>query len=258
MSDDVATVTERASTVRADNPGLMTLDGTNTWILREPGAARSVVVDPGPADATHLDRVLGAAGESAWCCSRTATSTTPSRCRWSPTAPARRHGPPTRSSAVDAVPARRRRDHRRRRPAPGRAGHARPHGRLHLLPAARRAVAAHRRHRARPRHDGHRPPRRRARPVPRLPRASCASWSRRAWSSASCPVMARSSTRRPRCSTSTSSTARNASTRCAPPWTPAPRRPLEVVERVYTDVDQSLWPAAELSVTGPARLPADG
>ena len=33
-------VTDRASTVRADNPGLMTLDGTNTWILREPGATR--------------------------------------------------------------------------------------------------------------------------------------------------------------------------------------------------------------------------
>ncbi len=28
----------------------MTLDGTNTWVLREPGATRSVVVDPGPVD----------------------------------------------------------------------------------------------------------------------------------------------------------------------------------------------------------------
>lgn len=56
-------VTGRASTVRADNPGLMTLEGTNTWILREPGARRSVVVDPGPIDDDHLDRVLEAAGE---------------------------------------------------------------------------------------------------------------------------------------------------------------------------------------------------
>jgi glyoxylase-like metal-dependent hydrolase (beta-lactamase superfamily II) len=63
VSDDVTTVTERASRVRADNPGLMTLDGTNTWILREPGASRSVVVDPGPPDDTHLDSVLGAAGD---------------------------------------------------------------------------------------------------------------------------------------------------------------------------------------------------
>src|SRR5690606_17697748 len=53
----------RASFVLADNPNLMTLEGTNTWILREPGGTRSVVVDPGPPDATHLDTVLGAAGE---------------------------------------------------------------------------------------------------------------------------------------------------------------------------------------------------
>lgn len=59
----VVTVSERASYVLADNPGLMTLDGTNTWILREPGAARSVVVDPGPADETHLQAVVDAAGE---------------------------------------------------------------------------------------------------------------------------------------------------------------------------------------------------
>ncbi|AXT86939.1 MBL fold metallo-hydrolase [Aeromicrobium sp. A1-2] len=46
----------------AANPGVMTLDGTNTWILREPGAERSVVVDPGPADEAHLQAVLAAAG----------------------------------------------------------------------------------------------------------------------------------------------------------------------------------------------------
>lgn len=56
-------VSERASVVRADNPGIMTLDGTNTWILREPGARRSVVVDPGPADDEHLEAVREAAGE---------------------------------------------------------------------------------------------------------------------------------------------------------------------------------------------------
>jgi glyoxylase-like metal-dependent hydrolase (beta-lactamase superfamily II) len=43
----------------------MTLDGTNTWVLREPGARRSVVVDPGPADPAHLDAVAEAAGEVA-------------------------------------------------------------------------------------------------------------------------------------------------------------------------------------------------
>jgi glyoxylase-like metal-dependent hydrolase (beta-lactamase superfamily II) len=39
----------------------MTLDGTNTWVLREPGASASVVVDPGPLDEEHLRTVLGLA-----------------------------------------------------------------------------------------------------------------------------------------------------------------------------------------------------
>src|SRR2546421_11411875 len=42
--------------VRADNPGPMTLDGTNSWILTAPGG-RTVVVDPGPADEEHLARL---------------------------------------------------------------------------------------------------------------------------------------------------------------------------------------------------------
>lgn len=56
-------VTPHASTVLADNAGIMTLDGTNTWILRAPGASGAVVVDPGPSDPEHLDAVLDAAGE---------------------------------------------------------------------------------------------------------------------------------------------------------------------------------------------------
>jgi glyoxylase-like metal-dependent hydrolase (beta-lactamase superfamily II) len=41
---------------------MMTLDGTNTWVLREPGARRSVVVDPGPEIVEHLDAVAEQAG----------------------------------------------------------------------------------------------------------------------------------------------------------------------------------------------------
>jgi glyoxylase-like metal-dependent hydrolase (beta-lactamase superfamily II) len=54
-------VTERAECILAPNPGVMTLDGTNTWVLREPGSSTSVVVDPGPLDAGHLHRVRAAA-----------------------------------------------------------------------------------------------------------------------------------------------------------------------------------------------------
>jgi glyoxylase-like metal-dependent hydrolase (beta-lactamase superfamily II) len=54
-------VTERAECLLAPNPGVMTLDGTNTWVLREPGSAMSIVIDPGPLDPDHLDRVRAAA-----------------------------------------------------------------------------------------------------------------------------------------------------------------------------------------------------
>jgi glyoxylase-like metal-dependent hydrolase (beta-lactamase superfamily II) len=47
-----------ATLVRAPNPGPMTLDGTNTWLLRAPGSeAGYVVVDPGPLDEGHLQAV---------------------------------------------------------------------------------------------------------------------------------------------------------------------------------------------------------
>jgi glyoxylase-like metal-dependent hydrolase (beta-lactamase superfamily II) len=35
----------------------MTLDGTNTWVLRAPGESHGVVVDPGPLDEGHLARI---------------------------------------------------------------------------------------------------------------------------------------------------------------------------------------------------------
>ncbi|MEY9214213.1 MBL fold metallo-hydrolase [Thermobifida halotolerans] len=49
--------TLRASCVLCPNPGPMTLDGTNTWVLREPGARSVLVVDPGPDHERHLERV---------------------------------------------------------------------------------------------------------------------------------------------------------------------------------------------------------
>lgn len=56
---------DRARCVLAPNPDVMTLDGTNTWVLREPGGRRSVVVDPGPEIAAHLDEVASRAGDVA-------------------------------------------------------------------------------------------------------------------------------------------------------------------------------------------------
>jgi glyoxylase-like metal-dependent hydrolase (beta-lactamase superfamily II) len=53
-------VTERATLVLAPNPSPMTLEGTNTWILAEPGAAEAVVIDPGPLHEGHLAAVLAA------------------------------------------------------------------------------------------------------------------------------------------------------------------------------------------------------
>ena len=49
--------TTHALRLLAPNPGPMTLDGTNTWVLREPGDGPCVVVDPGPLDEGHLTRV---------------------------------------------------------------------------------------------------------------------------------------------------------------------------------------------------------
>lgn len=48
----------RVLRVLAPNPGLMTLEGTNTWIV---GDGPSIVIDPGPAIASHLDEVERAA-----------------------------------------------------------------------------------------------------------------------------------------------------------------------------------------------------
>lgn len=51
-------VTATASVLLAENPSPMTLDGTNTWVLRGPDSTSCVVVDPGPNDERHLRRVL--------------------------------------------------------------------------------------------------------------------------------------------------------------------------------------------------------
>lgn len=50
-------VTETASVLLCHNPGPLTLEGTNTWVLRGPGSDDAVVIDPGPDDDAHLARL---------------------------------------------------------------------------------------------------------------------------------------------------------------------------------------------------------
>jgi glyoxylase-like metal-dependent hydrolase (beta-lactamase superfamily II) len=50
-------VTDTASVLLCDNPGLLTLDGTNTWVLQGRGSDERVIVDPGPDDDAHIERI---------------------------------------------------------------------------------------------------------------------------------------------------------------------------------------------------------
>ncbi|MFF5185492.1 MBL fold metallo-hydrolase [Streptomyces sp. NPDC000345] len=56
--------TPRAVNVLAPNASAMTLDGTNTWIVSEPGSELAVVIDPGPLDDGHLRTVVETAEQA--------------------------------------------------------------------------------------------------------------------------------------------------------------------------------------------------
>lgn len=46
-------VPEGVTLIRADNPGYMTLEGTNTWVFDD-----GTVIDPGPDDEAHLEAIV--------------------------------------------------------------------------------------------------------------------------------------------------------------------------------------------------------
>ena len=60
---DAGPVTTRATAVLAPNASWMTLDGTNSWLLVEPGAPVAVLVDPGPDDPGHMAALVRAAAD---------------------------------------------------------------------------------------------------------------------------------------------------------------------------------------------------
>jgi glyoxylase-like metal-dependent hydrolase (beta-lactamase superfamily II) len=52
----------RVTRVLAPNPSPLTLEGTNTFVVGEPGASTAVVIDPGPDDEGHAAAVVRACG----------------------------------------------------------------------------------------------------------------------------------------------------------------------------------------------------
>lgn len=60
MTTELRRISPLARVLLAPNPGPMTLDGTNSYVLAGPAARSVVVVDPGPSDPEHLAALAGA------------------------------------------------------------------------------------------------------------------------------------------------------------------------------------------------------
>ena len=203
-------------------PVPMTLEGTNTWLLRAPGAETCVVVDPGettPRTWTGWPRRPGGAG---------AAHPPPPR--------PRRRGTPLRRADRRAgtgpgpVARARFRGAGRRRGGGGRRacelhvlrtpGHTSDSLSFLLDGPGSRPGGAHRRHDPRPRHHRDRPPGRRAGPLPdSLRRLAGLAGHRRA-----ARARAGAARRRRGGARTTWRTASSGSTRCGRRWRPSARR----------------------------------
>ena len=242
-------VTPLASVLLEPNPSPMTLEGTNTWVLRAPDEEDCVVVDPGDDDPEHLERVAGHGPVALVLLTHRHHDHAARRA-----ALRAAHGRPGAGAGPVAGAGLRSARRGRRRGGRGlraaRAGDARAHVGLAVVPARRPgdgARGAHRRHRARPRHHRHRPPGRRAGALPRLAAPARRAGRRHDRAPRARPRAARRPVRR---RGTTSRTGRSAWTRCGRRWncSARTRSPRQVVEHVYADVDEVLWAAAELSV----------
>ena len=63
-------VTDLSGVILCDNPSEMTFEGTNTVVLRAPGSPTCVVVDPGPDDRAHAERIAAIVSGIADACAR--------------------------------------------------------------------------------------------------------------------------------------------------------------------------------------------
>ncbi len=57
----VVRLSPRVMRITAPNPGMMTGPGTNTYLVGDPSRSRWTVIDPGPADAQHIQTLMDAA-----------------------------------------------------------------------------------------------------------------------------------------------------------------------------------------------------
>lgn len=56
-------VSDWSTCLLAPNPSAWTLEGTNTWLIAEPGASKVVVIDPGPDTPEHLESIAATVRE---------------------------------------------------------------------------------------------------------------------------------------------------------------------------------------------------